>query len=249
MEFTYASYKNMLHLLREEGYVITDYHECNSYHEEDIVILRHDIDCSIEKAVKMAELENGMGVCSTYFVLVSSEFYNVATKKNAGLLKKIHAMGHQIGLHFDEMCYEGKGSGEMVIMAEKEKEILQNVIEMPVTTVSMHRPSKMMLENEVSFPSMINSYSSKFFKEFKYLSDSRMHWRENVEAVIKSHDYHRLHILTHAFWYAKSEWGGVRERLLEFILQANLERYSWQKENFRDLDEFITEEDVIVNSF
>ena len=109
MEFTYASYKNMLHLLREEGYVITDYHECNSYHEEDIVILRHD---------------------------------------------------------------------------------------------------KMMLENEVSFPSMINSYSSKFFKEFKYLSDSRMHWRENVEAVIKSHDYHRLHILTHAFWYAKSEWGG-----------------------------------------
>ena len=79
MEFTYASYKNMLHLLREEGYVITDYHECNSYHEEDIVILRHDIDCSIEKAVKMAELENGMGVCSTYFVLVSSEFYNVAT--------------------------------------------------------------------------------------------------------------------------------------------------------------------------
>ena len=164
MEFTYASYKNMLHLLREEGYVITDYHECNSYHEEDIVILRHDIDCSIEKAVKMAELENGMGVCSTYFVLVSSEFYNVATKKNAGLLKKIHAMGHQIGLHFDEMCYEGKGSGEMVIMAEKEKEILQNVIEMPVTTASTHRPSQMMPATEASFASTLNTSTSKLLK-------------------------------------------------------------------------------------
>ena len=39
--------------------------------------------------------------------------------------------------------------------------------------------------------------------------------------------------------------GGVREKLLEFILHANVERYYWQKENFKDLDEFVTEEDII----
>lgn len=97
MDFTYTSYKDMLYLLQEEGYAITDYHGYNSYHEEnDIVILRHDIDNSIEKAAGMAELEHKFGVFSTYFVLVSSEFYNVAAKKNADMLKEIHAMG--IGL-------------------------------------------------------------------------------------------------------------------------------------------------------
>lgn len=246
MDFTYTSYKDMLYLLQEEGYAITDYHGYNSYHEEnDIVILRHDIDNSIEKAAGMAELEHKFGVFSTYFVLVSSEFYNVAAKKNLDMLKEIHAMGHRIGLHFDEMCYKGKGLKEIVASAVREKEILQNVIEIPVTTVSMHRPSKIMLENDVLFPSMVNSYSDTFFKGFKYLSDSRMHWRENAEEVIKSHDYHHLHILTHPFWYVKSERVGVREKLLEFILHANIERYYWQKENFRDLDEFIIKEDVI----
>ena len=228
MDFTYTSYKDMLYLLQEEGYAITDYHGYNSYHEEnDIVILRHDIDNSIEKAAGMAELEHKFGVFSTYFVLVSSEFYNVAAKKNADMLKEIHAMGHRIGLHFDEMCYKGKGLKEIVASAVREKEILQNVIEIPVTTVSMHRPSKIMLENDVLFPSMVNS------------------WRENAEEVIKSHDYHHLHILTHPFWYVKSERVGVREKLLEFILHANIERYYWQKENFRDLDEFIIKEDAI----
>ena len=246
MEFTYSAYKGLIRLLKDEGYMVTNYHDYSACKEEtDIVILRHDIDSCVEKACKMAQLEEELGIRSTYFVLVTSEFYNIAAKRNATMLREIHAMGHEIGLHFDEMCYEGKGLDEMVIMAEKEKEILQNVIEIPVTTVSMHRPSKMMLESDISFPSMINSYSSTFFKEFKYLSDSRMHWRENAEEIIKVHIYHCLHILTHAFWYAESEWGGVREKLLEFILHANVERYYWQKENFKDLDEFVTEEDII----
>lgn len=246
MEFTYSAYRGLIRLLRDEGYMVTNYHDYSACRKEsDIVILRHDIDSSVGKAYEMAQLENELGIQSTYFVLVTSEFYNIAAKKNAGMLKEIYSMGHEIGLHFDEVCYAGKGLDEMAAMAEREKEILQNIVGVPITTVSMHRPSKMMLEGDISFPSMINSYSSIFFKEFKYLSDSRMHWRENAEEIIKSHNYHCLHILTHAFWYAESEQGGVREKLLEFILHANAERYYWQKENFRDLDEFITEEDII----
>ncbi len=185
MEFTYSAYKGLIRLLKDEGYMVTNYHDYSACKEEtDIVILRHDIDSCVEKACKMAQLEEELGIRSTYFVLVTSEFYNIAAKRNATMLREIHAMGHEIGLHFDEMCYEGKGLDEMVIMAEKE------------------------MESDISFPSMINSYSSTFYKEFKYLSDSRMHWRENAEEIIKAHNYHCLHILTHAFWYAESEWGG-----------------------------------------
>jgi hypothetical protein len=92
---------------------------------------------------------------------------------------------------------------------------------------------------------MVNSYSNEFFKEFKYVSDTRMNWREDVEAIIKSHEYHRLHILTHAFWYDKDEKIQTREKLMDFIMHANEERYNWLRENIRDLDEFVTKEDVI----
>ena len=44
------------------------------------MISRHDIDYSIEKAVELAALEAEENVKSTYFVLLSSEFYNLAAK-------------------------------------------------------------------------------------------------------------------------------------------------------------------------
>lgn len=192
----------------------------------------------------MAQLENALGVKSTYFVLLTSEFYNVAAKKNRELLKKIYSLGHEIGLHFDEAGYENSSIDTLVAMALKEREILQNLLGISIIAISMHRPSKIILEKDVQFPSMVNSYSNVFFKEFKYISDSRMHWRENIEEIIQSHRYHRLHILAHAFSYDKQNIG-TREKLMNFIFYANEERYKWLKENFRDLDEFITVKDVV----
>ena len=246
MDFTYSAYQGLIELLKKENYTVTNYHEYSSFSKDtDIVILRHDIDNSVEKAYSMAQLENALGVKSTYFVLLTSEFYNIAAKKNRELLKKIYGLGHEIGLHFDEASYENSSIDAVVSMAEKEREILQKLLGVSITTVSMHRPSKIVLEQDVQFPSMVNSYGNVFFKKFKYVSDSRMNWRENVEEIIQSHRYHRLHILAHAFSYDKQKSIGTREKLLDFIFHANEERYEWLKENFRDLDEFITVRDVV----
>lgn len=246
MEFTYSAYIGLLRLLNDEKYTITNYHDYNTYSDnEDIVILRHDIDNSIEKAYELASFENELGVKSTYFVLMTSDFYNVASKRNIDMLKKMNAMGHEIGLHFDEACYEGMGIEGLIAMAEKEREVLIQWLDFPVNTISMHRPSKLMLEKDIQFETMVNSYSSVFFKDFKYVSDSRMHWRENVEEIIRSHKYHRLHILTHAFWYDETKDLGTRDKIMKFIACANEERYNTYKDNFRDLDEFVTRKDVV----
>lgn len=60
------------------------------------VIIRHDIDLQIEKAVKMAEIEHDMNVSSTYFVLVSSNFYNIFSKRNEDYLRRICDLGHAV---------------------------------------------------------------------------------------------------------------------------------------------------------
>lgn len=89
MEFTYSSYENLLRLFRKNGYYFSSYHSYNAY--EKPVILRHDIDFDIGKAVILAELENSLGVCSTYFVLLTSSFYNVLASDSVRLIKRIHS--------------------------------------------------------------------------------------------------------------------------------------------------------------
>ena len=63
----------------------------------------------------------------------------------------------------------------------------------------MHRPSRWVLEADLKIPGMVNSYGKEFFQDFKYVSDSRMRWREDVMKYAIEKAYPRLHILTHAF--------------------------------------------------
>lgn len=191
----------------------------------------------------MASFEKSLGVSSTYFVMLTSEFYNPAAAANAELLNQIFQMGHKIGLHFDETKYGDKPEAEVKRAAEQEREILEKILGVPITAISMHRPSKGTLEANWAFESMINSYGTEFFKKFKYVSDSRMHWREDVEAIIRSHEYDRLHILTHAFWYGEKE-ADTRQRLINYLEAAKIERYDILNQNFRDLSEFIARSEL-----
>ena len=59
MKFTYLEYERLIYFLLDNGYTVTGYD--NYRHVEYPVILRHDIDTSLDKAVKMAELENSIG--------------------------------------------------------------------------------------------------------------------------------------------------------------------------------------------
>ena len=103
MEFTYRAYCGLLELLREKDYMFRNYH--NYSNTRRCVILRHDIDSSLDQAVRLAELEAKAGVSSTWFILLRTNFYNVASKSGQQALRRIQALGHEIGLHFVEVCY------------------------------------------------------------------------------------------------------------------------------------------------
>ncbi|MDP4132473.1 MAG: hypothetical protein Q8882_00485 [Bacillota bacterium] len=238
MPFSYREYENMIELLCTNGYKITGYNNWQDY--EKCVIFRHDIDFSIEKAVEFAKIEKRFNVNSTYFTLVSSNFYNVFSEKSCLLLNEIISSGHEIGLHFDEKRYpESYGNPDKI--KEKvlfEKDVLERAIGQEIKTLSMHRPSKEILASNLHIPGMINSYGNTFFKEFKYLSDSKCSWREPVLDIIKENKYNRLHILTHSFWYNKKE-EKVNKMLEDFVNSASNERYEDLNDNFSDLKEIL----------
>ena len=239
MVFTYSGYRNLISRIKESDYEICNYH--NYVSAEKCAILRHDIDNSSEAALRLGKVEETMGVHSTWFVLITSNFYNPASAECRTALKELQSMGHEIGLHFDEMAYgEALPSGQIIAAIQKEAAILSQILETPVTTVSMHRPSKETLDANLEIPGMVNSYGKTFFHDFKYLSDSRHRWRESVEDVIKSGKHNRLHILTHAFWYHEQE-ETIEETVGNFIRSANRERYEQMREHITDLSSIIPE--------
>lgn len=92
----------------------------NEYHTASvttkIIGLRHDVDVSLDWAIKLAEVENSAGARSTYFILHTAEYFFSDIRKrklNQSLITKLqylqNQLGHEIGLHTDlitaKNCY------------------------------------------------------------------------------------------------------------------------------------------------
>jgi hypothetical protein len=238
MEFSYDAYIKLINILKEHGYTFCDYNDIINNENEKTVIMRHDVDFDLEKAVKLGLVEKEQGIKSTYFILLSTNFYNVFSKSSYERINILISLGHKIGLHFDEKRYDIKSIEDIKKHVIFEAKILSNLLDKQINVVSMHRPSKMTLENDIKFNGIINSYSSYFFKKMKYISDSRMNWREDIIDIISSKKYGRLHILTHPFWYS-NENQTMEYKLKTFLNEAIIERYLNMNNNFRNLEEII----------
>lgn len=237
MLFTYESYAGLIDRILKEGYKITSYDQKEKTAHS--VILRHDVDFSIEKAQRIAAIENELGVSSSFFFLLSSDFYNVFSSKSMDIINDIAEKGHDIGLHFDEVRYDcADGSSKIVDDILREVDIMSRMMGRNIDRVSMHRPSSNMLESDLIIPGVINTYSRFYYKEYKYLSDSRRVWREPVEKYISEHTYDRLQILVHPFWYNDKEIS-IAESLSDFVGNARIERYDTLNVNISDLKSII----------
>lgn len=211
MDFTYKEYSDIIARLKEADYEITNYHDKTNEINSKKAILRHDVDLSLERATDFSSFEKDLGVSSTYYVLMTSNFYNIAEHSSRKAMDAILRNGHEIGLHFDETQYEEllqEAPDCKLRLSElicEEAQIMEQIIGngYKIRTVSMHIPSKFTLDSDLKINGIINSYSKEFFHEWKYLSDSEMRWREDIFSIIKSREYNKLHILTHPFWYSE----------------------------------------------
>ncbi len=245
MEFTYDAYKNLILLIKEHGYSFCDYLNYEKYDKS--VIIRHDVDQDLKKALELSEVEHAMGISSIYFVLVTSNFYNIFSKKNREILQAICENGCSLGLHFDETQYckiDENGWKEAV---NYEISLLEQCIQRKVTSVSMHRISKETLEadRKIRDGKVINCYGKEFIRNHKYIADSRRYWKEDVEKLIREEQYKRFQILIHPFWYY---WKGksAKETLRSFCIDQAYRCYDELDKNIRNLNEFLEKSEVFV---
>lgn len=167
------------------------------------IILRHDVDFSLEYALELAEKESEHKIRSTYFVLFNGEYYNPFDSKNSKIIKEISDLGHEIGLHYDT-SFLPKSSRKEIEIIKKEINMLEIITHKKIISVAQHVPSETRriftnLKNE----GFIDSRSPEIIKQVKYISDSSHYWREGCMCQnVKKFD--RLQILTHPIWWVNN---------------------------------------------
>jgi len=244
MEFTYASYKALVNWISNKGYTFSNFNEFNSIQKS--VVMRHDIDLSVEKALEMALIDHSLGVKSTFFFLITSNFYNLMTSENKIKLKKIIELKHTIGLHFDELQYNINSVEEFEKYLAYEISILEKFLDLKINVFSNHRPSEFVLNGlQLNNRDIINAYSTENFKVAKYFSDSRMNWREDIYSQISKNDYSRIQINIHPFWYSNDK-ENIREKFINFIRIQKANLFKDLELGTKDFSEIISQVDQKV---
>jgi len=214
--FTLKHYEEICNIIAKSQYKVSFFNDC-FLNFNNILVLRHDVDQSLEQSLKIAIIENRYDIKSTFFLWLKSPFYNIFEKKYTDIIYNIIKLGHQIGLHFDESIYKIENKKDLNKFVEKEINLIKTYFDINIYAVSMHRPSKWLLNNDVKLNKYVNTYEKRFFKDFKYLSDSRRQWIEGcICNKIDVKKYNKLHILIHPFWWVDKDIS-FNKRMSDFI--------------------------------
>lgn len=212
--FSYKHYEELMERIKEKGYKDKFFYEPE---EDKMIIIRHDIDQDLDYALKLAKIENMHGIKSNYFIWLNSPFYNIFEARSFKLINELVNLGHDIGIHFDESSYNIKNEADLNQYLKIEAEIIKLYYGIDVKSVSFHRPSKIILENDVTLNGYINTYSQKYIKEYKYISDSRGIWREGCLCnLLKNNDYNKIQVLMHAIWWGRMELS-PQKHIMNFV--------------------------------
>jgi hypothetical protein len=163
------------------------------------LLLRHDVDLSLDAAVAMAELETERGVAATYFLMPASEFYNLASPSGEASLRRLRDLGHRVGLH--------------AVWPNAELDERFDPV------VAWHNPDPPYMREPID--GVVNAMQSPFADV--YGSDSNQHWRQGCpHAELAAHTFERLQLLVHPeIWVYPGET--MRETMLS-MLGAERER-------------------------
>ncbi len=214
MAFTPNNYIDLVQTIIGRGYAIVDFATADPKRKH--LLLRHDIDMSIQAAVEMAEAEAAAGLKSTYFVLMRSEFYNPWAPESWSGLRRISGLGHDVGLHLDAALYRDVDEA-LEVAALRECSQLEGLLEQPVTSISFHRPAKRLLGREGRLAGRQHAYQPRFFSDMGYCSDSRGGWHQGPPLEHPAlNDGRALQLLTHPIWWTGGD-APPANRLSRFV--------------------------------
>jgi hypothetical protein len=225
--FTYTWYKGFL------GHCLSFGAVCQFRDIECIqtptILLRHDVDFDLDAAKKLSEVEEAVGIRSTYFMLLTSHCYNPASSEGRMILRNLAERGFEVGLHFDPTVYPNHDQDRLAARFQEERCFLDSITGMAVRSVSIHNPTSHKIYP--IFPDVVNTYDPRWFGPDRYLSDSLRLWRRDPFEFVEKARVWPIQILTHPLHYSENGNGyveamrrifeGWRDRAHKYALEHN----------------------------
>ena len=199
-DFSYEHYRYVLETAIDNGYRFASFDDEKIPLNHKVIFVHHDIDVSPIKAVKIARIENNLGIKSTYFFMKHCPTYSLYDKETRKAIDNIRDYGHWIGRHVSKFEYRGKTNNPIY----------------NTQVYSIHKPEKDELGKK-TVPN--NTYASRFIKDCHYISDSRGVWHNQCPCKsISSCEYKQYHILFHPIWYGP----GTKRHKMDSILENRI---------------------------
>lgn len=203
--WTYSDYKKTLNQFKDSGYSITSFKEFINSPSQKHLILRHDIDFNLNAAFKIAQIDNQLGINSSFFFRVCANGYNLSAAPAIKIINEFKEMGHELGLHLDMGMEKiwGCSSQESI---SRQFNIFEEAIGYAAKGFSVHMPAILggIDDCEAVKENMnltYHAYEKKFTDgEFKYISDSMKMWREKplIEFIGQ---INKIQLLIHPVWW------------------------------------------------
>ena len=190
--FDLAHYRELLRAAQFGGYRFAGFDRAPQAGE---LILRHDVDLSLEAALIVAEVEAEEHVWSTWFLMTRSSFYNLASKDGERAIARLRELGHRVGHH---AVYPNIDLDERFD---------------PV--VAWHNPDPEFMWSEI--PGAVNVMSPTFFDPDLYRSDSNQYWRHGCpHEPLAGGEFEWLQLLIHPEIWAY-DGATMRESMNSFL--------------------------------
>ncbi len=205
--FTHRAYRDMLRRGVESGYRFSGFSEIDALRDDPgkVCLMRHDCDNDLVAAARLAEIEAGVGVSSTYFVMLRSAMYNLLAPTNARLVRQILGHGHWLGLHFDEALAADEKDDSIAELVDRERRLVSREFGVPIDAASFHQPGDRVLQGRIRL-NCVNTYDPRDMAGFHYTSDSNLVFRGGEPTVLFCGAAHpKLQILIHPEWWTEDE--------------------------------------------
>jgi len=200
--FTLDHYAELLDAARAGGYRFVYF---DAPPVTGSLVLRHDVDLSLDAALRMAERENSVGASATYFLMTESVFYNLASSEGTAAVARLRELGHRVGLH---AVYPN------VVLDERFDPV-----------VAWHNPDPGYMTAPI--PGAVNVMEAPYFDPATYRSDSNQRWRFGCpHDELRAGAFAWLQLLTHPeIWvYPGSTMGETMRAMLDAERERRLEQ-------------------------
>ena len=201
--FELEHYRELLDAARAGGYRFGRF---EGEPEPGRVYLRHDVDLSLDAALRMAELEAAASVTATYFLMSESVFYNLASREGTAAVSRLLELGHDVGPH-------------AVWPTVPES------VDRFSPVLAWHNPDPQYMSAPVD--GLLNVMAEPWFTKGQYRSDSNQHWRSGCpHEELARGDFEWLHLLTHPeIWvYPGATMGETMRAMLDAERERRLEQ-------------------------